>query len=201
MDIPLSEEEKIKILNSKDLYGIMKKILLREQKIDQDREHFWVVGLDNANRILFIEMISMGTVNQALVKPMEVFSLALQRRAVNIILCHNHPSGELKPSADDRDVTDRLIQVGIIVDLPVYDHLLISLQSFLSFEDIGLMEELGKSLKYVPPYQQAERIREQALGIVLKEKKRLARQLKRKGVDLATIAETFGLSLEEVELL
>ena len=201
MDIPLSEEEKIKILNSKDLYGIMKKILLREQKIDQDREHFWVVGLDNANRILFIEMISMGTVNQALVKPMEVFSLALQRRAVNIILCHNHPSGELKPSADDRDITDRLIQVGIIVDLPVYDHLLISLHSFLSFEDIGLMEELGKSLKYVPPYQQAERIREQAAAIVKKRMEQVARRLKRNGVDAVTIAESTGLSLREGELL
>lgn len=201
MDIPLSEEEKIKILNSTDLYEIMKKILLREQKIDQDREHFWVVGLDNAHRILFIELISMGTVNQALVKPMEVFSLALQRRAVNIILCHNHPSAELKPSAHDQDITDRLIQVGIIVDLPVFDHLIISPKGFLSFEDVGLMSELRNSIKWVPPYQQAEKMRQQAAGIVKKEKLRLARLLKRKGVDNTTIAETFGLSLEEVKEL
>lgn len=201
MDIPLSEEEKIKILNSTDLYEIMKKILLREQKIDQDREHFWVVGLDNANRILFIELISMGTINQALVKPMEVFSLALQRRAVNIILCHNHPSAELKASAHDQDITDRLIQVGIIVDLPVFDHLIISPKGFLSFADIGLMAELRNSLKWVPPYQQAERMREQAANIVKKRMIQVARSLKRNGVDNATIVKSTGLSLEEVEEL
>lgn len=201
MDIPLSEEEKIKILNSTDLYEIMKRILLREQKIDQDREHFWVVGLDNAHRILFIELISMGTVNQALVKPMEVFSLALQRRAVNIILCHNHPSAELKPSVQDKDITDRLIQVGIIVDLPVFDHLIISPKGFLSFEDIGLMSELRNSIKWVPPYQQAEKMRQQAAGIVKKRMIQVARSLKRKGVDNATIVDSTGLSLEEVEEL
>ncbi|WP_417800293.1 JAB domain-containing protein, partial [Tenacibaculum sp.] len=109
MDIKLTEQEKIKILNSDDIYGIMQKVLLRESKIDQNREHFWVIGLANNNRILFIELISLGTVNATLVEPMEVFSFALQKRAVKIILCHNHPSGELKPSEADKDISDRLI--------------------------------------------------------------------------------------------
>jgi DNA repair protein RadC len=73
----------------------MQQILLREDKIDQNREHFWVIGLANNNRILFIELVSLGTVNRTLVEPMEVYSLALQKRAVKIILCHNHPSGIL----------------------------------------------------------------------------------------------------------
>ncbi|CAA6826957.1 MAG: DNA repair protein RadC, partial [uncultured Aureispira sp.] len=153
MDIQLTDSEKIKILNSDDIYGIMQKILLREQKIDQNREHFWVIGLENNHRILFIELVSLGTVNQALVKPMEVFSLALQKRAVKIILCHNHPSGELKPSDADKDITDKLIQVGIIVNTPVLDHLIISTKSYLSFGDIGLFQELELSTKYVPPYK------------------------------------------------
>lgn len=75
MDIKLTEKEKIKILNSDDIYGIMQRILLREDKIDQNREHFWVIGLETNNRILFIELISLGTVNKALAEPMEVFSL------------------------------------------------------------------------------------------------------------------------------
>jgi len=54
MNVHLSDEEKIKVLNGNDLYGIIQRILLREEKIDQDREHFWVVGLANSNRILFI---------------------------------------------------------------------------------------------------------------------------------------------------
>ncbi len=201
MEVPLSEEEKIRILNSNDIYEIMNKVLLREQKIDQDREHFWVIGLDNANRILFIEMVSLGSVNQTIVKPMEVFSLALQRRAVQIILCHNHPSSSLKPSEYDQDITDRLIQVGIIVDLPVYDHLIISPHGFLSFDDAGLMAVLKTSLKYVPAYEQAQRMREQAAAIVSKEKERIARRMKRSGLDMVAIAEWTGLSLEEVEKL
>ncbi|WP_299119259.1 JAB domain-containing protein [uncultured Tenacibaculum sp.] len=202
MNIKLTESEKIKVLNSDDIYGIMQKILLREQKIDQNREHFWVIGLENNNRILFIELISLGTVNKTLVEPMEVFSFALQKRAVNIILCHNHPSGELKPSEDDKDITDRLIQVGIIVDLKVIDHLIVSNKSYLSFKDIGLLEELEKSTKYVPPYVLAERIKKEATEIAEKKKTiEIAKQLKRKGIDEKTISESTGLSIEEVEKL
>ena len=130
MNIKLTEAERIKILNSDDLYGIMQKILLREHKIDQNREHFWVIGLENNHRILFIELISLGSVNKTIAEPMEVFSFALQKRAVKIVLCHNHPSGELKPSDADKDITDRLIQVGIIVETEVVDHLIICIRRF-----------------------------------------------------------------------
>ncbi|WP_445711426.1 JAB domain-containing protein [Flavobacterium sp.] len=202
MDITLTDEQRIKILNSDDIYGIMQQILLRENKIDQDKEHFWVVGLANNNRVLFIELVSLGTVNQTLVEPMEVYSLALQKRAVKIILCHNHPSGELKPSEADKDVTDRLIQVGIIVDVLVIDHLIISTKSYLSFKDIGLLDELEKSTKYVPKYVLEERMKKEAMAIA--EQKRtieIAKQFKRKGIANETIAEATGLSLEEVAQL
>ena len=202
MDIQLKEAEKIKILNSDDIYGIMQRILLREQKIDQNREHFWVIGLENNNRILFIELVSLGTVNQALVKPMEVFSLALQKRAVKIIICHNHPSGELKPSDADKDITDKLIQVGIIVNTPVLDHLIISTKSYLSFGDIGLFQELELSTKYVPPYKLAERIRKEALAIGERNKAiEMAKELKRDNIDAETIARYTGLSIETINAL
>ena len=202
MNIKLTEAERIKILNSDDLYGIMQKILLREQKIDQNREHFWVIGLENNNRILFIELISLGTVNKTFAEPMEVFSLALQKRAVSIILCHNHPSGELKPSNEDKDITDRLIQVGIIVDLKVIDHLIISDKSYLSFKDIGLLEELEKSTKYVPPYVLAKRMKKEAAEIAKRKNTiEIAKQFKRNGVDNETISLSTGLTIEEVEKL
>lgn len=202
MDIKLTEAEKIKILNSDDMYSIMQKILLREQKIDQDREHFWVIGLATNLRILFIELVSLGTINASLVKPMEVFSLALQKRAVSIMLCHNHPSGELKPSNPDKDITDRLIQVGIIVDTPVIDHLIISEKSYLSFEDIGLMDVLKKSPKYVPAYELVERIRKEAAEIATKKKAvEMAKALKRDGIDVDAIVKYTGLTVEEVNKL
>ena len=202
MNIKLTEAERIKILNSDDLYGIMQKILLREQKIDQNREHFWVIGLENNNRILFIELISLGTVNKTFAEPMEVFSLALQKRAVSIILCHNHPSGELKPSDEDKDITDRLIQVGIIVDLKVIDHLVISNKSYLSFKDIGLLQELEKSTKYVPSYVLEQRIKKELIEVTKrKEKIEIAKELKRRGTTDKDVAGITGLTLEEVEKL
>lgn len=209
MDIQLSDEEKIKILNSDDIYGIMQKILLRENKIDQNREHFWVIGLENNNRILFIELISLGTVNKTFAEPMEVFSLALQKRAVKVILCHNHPSGELQPSDADKDITDRLIQVGIIVDTKVIDHLIISDKSYLSFADIGLFAELEKSTKYVPPYVLEKRYKKEAAAIaaekakVAEQKKviEIAKAFKKSGLEDEIIAQNTGLSLEEVQKL
>ena len=225
MNIKLTEAEKIKILNSDDVYGVMQKILLREEKIDQNREHFWVIGLENNNRILFIELISLGTVNASLVEPMEVFSLALQKRAVKIMLCHNHPSGDLQPSIADKDVTDRLIQVGLIVKTPVIDHLIISTRSYVSFNTIGILDTLKESTKYVPTYQIIEKIRAEADQLVkdaakkaketlkakIKEAKELAekrekaritkiaKELKSAGMGIEAIAKLTELPVEDIE--
>lgn len=218
MDIKLTEAEKIKVLNSDDIYGVMQKILLREQKIDQNREHFWVIGLENNNRILFIELISLGSVNKTIAEPMEVFSFALQKRAVKIMVCHNHPSGELKPSEADKDVTDRLIQVGIIVNTELVDHLIISERSYLSFVDIGLLDTLKQSTKYVPTYELINRIKQEAKELVKQaekeakekikeakeiakkqEKAKIAKELKSSGMEIESIAKFTGLTVEEVE--
>ncbi|MGH1338254.1 MAG: JAB domain-containing protein [Aureispira sp.] len=214
MTIELTEAEKIKLLNSEDIYSIMQKVLLREEKIDQNKEHFWILGLANNNRLLFIELISLGTVNKTLVEPMEVFSLALQKQAVKIILCHNHPSGELKPSEEDQDVTNRMIQVGLIINMPVIDHLIISDISYLSFEDIGLLAVLKLSTKYVPGYMLIQRIQEQAAELTAKKvaeakeramearirrDREIVNQLRAEGLDIAVIMRITGLSKGEIE--
>ena len=202
MDIELTDSDKIKILNSDDIYGIMQKILLRENKIDQNREHFWVIGLENNNRILFIELVSLGTVNKTLAEPMEVFSLALQKRAVRIILCHNHPSGELKPSEADKDLTDQLIQVGIIVKTEVLDHLIISDKSYLSFGDIGLLAELQLSTKYVPSYILERKMKKEVTEIVKQQEKvEIAKTMKKEGEPIEKISLFTGLPVEEVKKL
>ena len=187
----MSKKEQIRILNSDDLYGIMQRVLLREQKIDQNREHFWVIGLANDNRLLFIELISLGTVNQTLAEPMEVFSLALQKRAVKIMLVHNHPSGELKASEADKDVTDRLIQVGKIVNTEVIDHLIITEKTYMSFADTGLMAKLGESLKYVPNYVQRDQLYRELMA-------EIAKSLYKKGMALERVVEHTGLSEGEI---
>ena len=205
MNVKLTKAQKIRILNSDDLYGIMQRILLRENKIDRNREHFWVIGLENNNRILFIELISKGTVNKTLVKPMEVFSLALQKRAVSIILCHNHPSGELTPSEADKDITDRLIQTGNIVNTAVTDHLIISEKSYLSFADTALLEVLEKSTRYVPNYVLVQQLKKEAkkareLGIKAEKAKETGMKAgkKKKAVEMAKAMKADGEPVEKI---
>ncbi|GAB5418001.1 MAG: hypothetical protein Crog4KO_14540 [Crocinitomicaceae bacterium] len=205
MNINLSEEDKIKILNGDDLYGIMQRILLREEKIDQDREHFWIVGLANNNRILFIELISLGSVNATMAEPMDVFSFALQKRAVSVILVHNHPSGEVQPSEADKDLTDNLIQVGKIVKTEVYDHLIITDKTYYSFRSTGLLAVLEQSLKYAPPAEIENRLKLRAdeltqRGAVL-AKSEIVETMLSKGVSIQEISEYTGLSIEEIELI
>lgn len=205
MNIQLTDEEKIKVLNGDDLYGIMQKILLRAERIDRDREHFWVVGLANNNRILFIELIGLGSVNAILAEPMDVFSFALQKRAVKVVLVHNHPSGELQPSETDKDTTDNLIQAGRIVRTEVYDHLIITERSYLSFRETGLLETLQQSLKYVPPFEIEQRMKERAAELIerggILARSEIVLTMLSQGLTFAEISKFTGLSVEEIELL
>lgn len=195
MSIELSNEEKIKIINSHDLYGIMQRILLRENKIDQDREHFWVVGLANNNRLLFIELVAKGTQTSVGVKPMEVFSLAVQKRATRVMLVHNHPSGELKPSYGDKDITNQLIQVGVILGIPVLDHLIITTTTYLSFLDVGILEQLEKSTEYVPKYKQVQALKNSG---VQSAKEEMAIRCLKDQMDIDYIVQLTGLSETEI---
>ncbi len=159
MTIALTEQQKIKILNSDDIFSIMQDILIREEKIDQEKEHFWMIGLDSSHRIQYIEMVSLGTVNTANVEPMNVFRIAVMKGSVSAVMIHNHPSGEIKASEKDKDLTDRLFQVGRILNVPILDHLIITTKSYMSFADSGLLTEISKSVKWVPAYEIEERIR------------------------------------------
>jgi DNA repair protein RadC len=202
MQVKLTETEKIRILNSEDIYSVMQKILMRENKIERNKEHFWIIGLAQNSRILYIELISVGTINQTLVEPMEVFSIALQKRTVKIILIHNHPSGGIKPSEEDKDITDRLIQVGNIINIEVIDHLIITEKTYNSFSDSGLLRELERSTKYVPPYMLQERIKKEAKEIGKQEEKiKFAQTLKNKDFPNHLIVDLTGITEKEAKKL
>ena len=203
MNITLTDKEKIRIMNSDDLYRIMQGILLREQRVDQDREHFWAVCLNRSNVIMNIELVSMGNVFSTGVLPMEVYSIPLQKRAVNLIFVHNHPSEDLTPSKEDKDVTDRLIQVGKFVDIPVLDHMIISDKDYYSFADSGVLSELEMSLKYVPAFIQKDKaLKEQreafttATKVISKQSEK--RGEKRKAEEMARMMKEKGYSVEEI---
>lgn len=199
MNIRLKKQEKIKVNDAADLFGIMQRVLLRESKTDRNREHFWTVSLDNVNRILNIELVSLGTVNTTLVEPMEVLSIPLQKRAVKLVFVHNHPSGELAATEADKDLTDRLIQACRIMGVEVLDHLIISEKDYYSFAGSGLLAELEASLKYVPLYELRKRYEKVATETGRKkgEKERtkeIARTMKAKGIPVELIMEITGLS-------
>lgn len=104
------------------------------------KECFFVILLNSAmKRILDFE-VSRGTLDASLVHPREVFNVAVRNLAKGIIVMHNHPSGELKPSEEDIKTTERLVESGKILEIPVYDHLIISENSYYSFRENGLIE-------------------------------------------------------------
>ncbi len=162
MKVTLTREQRIRVLNTEDVYKVMQQILLRENKIRRDKEHFWIVCLSNLDRIMLIELLSLGTENASLVDPTEVFSFALQKQAKKLIMVHNHPNEViLLPSDADMDLTNHMYQVGKFLNLPVVDHLIINEKKFLSFANTHVLERLARSKKYVLQYkEEAERILE-----------------------------------------
>jgi len=152
MDIKIPIE-KITIHHPLDIYEIMQIVLKREEKLDKGKEHFWVLALDYGNKIISLELISIGSNKSTIVEPVEVVRLPLQKGASGIMLIHNHPSGLLEPSEKDKDVTDMLIQVCRLIKVPVLDHVIITEHSYYSFKVSGLLERLEASNRHVLPYE------------------------------------------------
>ncbi len=121
--------------------------VLRERARGLDREVFWVLLLDTKNRLMAPPSeVSKGTLNSSLVHPREVFKPAIQNSAANIILAHNHPSGDPSPSAQDIKITKKLIEAGKTMEIAVLDHIIIGRKTqentddFLSLRESGLVE-------------------------------------------------------------
>jgi len=103
-----------------------------------DREHFRVLLLNTKNQVIRIELVSIGTLNSSAVHPREVFKAAIRHSAAGVILVHNHPSGDPKPSSQDIDVTKRLLDVGQLIGISVLDHIIIG-ERYMSFKEKGLI--------------------------------------------------------------
>jgi len=218
MRVKLNKNQKITVTGSEDIYLIMRQILLRENKIRQSQEHFWIVGLNQANKIHFIELVALGSSNRMKINPREAFRIAIHKLAVKVILIHNHPGGEVEPSDADLDFTDHFIQVGIFLNIKVMDHLIITEVTYHSLRDSGNFALLLKSKKWVLPFEIEEKAMKKGIkkgkkegikeGIVkgkeegkLEEKIEMARSFKQQNVDISIIVNASGLSKEEIEKL
>ncbi|KAA1245696.1 DNA repair protein RadC [Aquimarina sp. RZ0] len=119
-----------KITSSKDVFMVLNPLIG-----DLEHEEFWVLYLNNSNKILQKKQISIGGKTGTLVDPRIVYRAALDFGATSIILAHNHPSGSLIPSQSDKNLTQKLKQAGICLEIKLLDHLIITEKKYVSFAD------------------------------------------------------------------
>jgi DNA repair protein RadC len=132
MDTGASKENKINSAN--DVYQI-----LRPHFIDLPHEEFWVLLLNRANQVIKKVQISSGGVTGTVVDAKIIFKQALEHLACGIILAHNHPSGNLQASEQDIQLTQKIKAAGMLMDIQLLDHLIITNNHFLSFVEEGIM--------------------------------------------------------------
>jgi len=121
-----------KITGSKDVYDIMQPLLG-----SLPHEEFWVLYLNNANKVLSKTQLSKGGITATLVDVRLLFKKAVEISAVAIIICHNHPSGKTEPSSQDKVLTKKIKEGGVSLDIKLLDHLIITEKSYFSFADNG----------------------------------------------------------------
>lgn len=129
-DVPIQS----KIAGSRDVYEI-----LYPEMGDAAYETFWVILLNRANKIIRKINISEGGVSGTVADPKRIFKMALDHNASSVIMAHNHPSGNVQPSEADIKLTRKLKDAGLLLDLPVLDHLILGGESYFSFADEGMI--------------------------------------------------------------
>jgi len=130
--------EKTELSNPQAVSEHIGKILRRLDRLDRDKEHFFVISLNTKNRVKFVELVSIGTATTSLVHPREVFRRCIIRGASAAIVCHNHPSGESEPSEEDINITKRLVEAGKIIGIEILDHVIIG-QRWSSMKEKGII--------------------------------------------------------------
>lgn len=126
-------KEKEKIGSSKDVFEYFHHLA------DLRNEEFWVMYLNRANKIISAQRISQGGITGTVADTRIIFKNALDHLACGVILCHNHPSGNLSPSEEDKSLTKKIKQAGQLLDINTLDHLIISDTGYFSFADEGLL--------------------------------------------------------------
>jgi DNA repair protein RadC len=104
-----------------------------------DREHFWRLDLDSRRRLIGCELVSIGSLDMSVVHPREVFKGALLNNAHSIMVGHNHPSQDLRPSQADRRTTRQLLFVACMLQVDLVDHLILGDDRYFSFKEAGLL--------------------------------------------------------------
>ena len=123
---------KVKIKNAEDVYKYFK-----DELEIKNKEHFIALFLDTKNRIIGEELVSVGTLNASVIHPREVFNPAIKAAASSVVIVHNHPSGDCKPSKEDEEVTKMLCDAGDLLGIKVLDHVIIGKDGFVGMKGKG----------------------------------------------------------------
>lgn len=123
-----------KVSSSTDVFSMMKPVFM-----DLPHEEFWVLMLNRSNALIKKEFVSRGGISGTAVDPKIVYKAAIDNLASSIVLCHNHPSGNLKPSEADVKLTKKLKEAGALLEIPVLDHIIITDAGYYSFADEGVL--------------------------------------------------------------
>jgi DNA repair protein RadC len=129
--ISTRKQKRIKIKKPTDLFDILKRYTKAKQ------EQFIVTTLSGAHEIIAIHIVTVGLVNRTIIHPREVFYHAIHDRATTIIVAHNHPSGNVEPSGEDIEVTEKIKGSSEIIGIPLLDHIIISKKDYYSFKQNG----------------------------------------------------------------
>jgi DNA repair protein RadC len=132
-------EQPAQIKNPETVHKLRLGVLKKENLVDRDKEHFWVIGVNTRNNVLYVDLVSLGTLNASLVHPRELFRLAVMRAVNSLIIAHSHPSGDPTPSEDDKALNRRLVDAGRILGIEILDHVIIAGDEHVSFKKEGLI--------------------------------------------------------------
>ncbi|MCS1384395.1 DNA repair protein RadC [Lysinibacillus sphaericus] len=128
---PVTTEQRFRIRSPQDAYDYLKDM----QHLQQ--EHFVVLGLNTKNEVTFRKTIFMGSLNASICHPREIMKELIKRSCASAILSHNHPSGDTAPSPEDIQVTERLIEAGLIIGIDIVDHIIVGSNKYLSMKEKG----------------------------------------------------------------
>ena len=137
----LIHTKKRKVSKPEDVANILRAILSAEDEIDQEKEHFWVIGIYSNSIIKYVDLVTVGILDTSLVHPREVFRRAIILGVSAIFVGHNHPSGSVQPSDEDYRTTSNLRASGEILEIELIDHIIIGngTKEYFSFKEEGLL--------------------------------------------------------------
>jgi DNA repair protein RadC len=131
------KDSKLQVNGAEEVAKVFQDILALEDKIEQEKEHYYVMHLNIRSQVMMVELVTVGSVSSSLVHPRETFRRAVIAGSSSIIIAHNHPSGDVEPSDADMKVTRAMFDAGNVLGITMLDHIIFTNENYFSFKKNG----------------------------------------------------------------